>query len=76
MNWKYVLQELIDKELILGDAEEKKVAITAGDVRQEMENMFGPNIIANLDKIGLSMDEALKIVRRLDITPHDDDSSQ
>lgn len=61
-NWKGVLQELIDKELILADAEENKLPISSGDVRQEMEHLFGPNIIANLDKIGLSFEDAWKIV--------------
>lgn len=63
INWKSILQELIDKELILADAEENKIPLTPGDVRQEMEMLFGPNIIANLDKIGLTFDEAFKIVQ-------------
>lgn len=62
-NWKGVLEELIDKELILADAEENKLPISSGDVRQEMERMFGPNIIANLDKVGLTFDDAWKIVQ-------------
>lgn len=63
VNWKSFLQELIDKELILADAEESKLPVSAGDVRQEMETLFGPNVIGNLDSIGLSMDEAFKIVQ-------------
>lgn len=63
INWQGTLQELIDKELILADALENKVPLTAGDVRQEMETLFGPNIIANLDKIDLTFDEAFKIVQ-------------
>lgn len=63
VNWKHVLSELISKELILADAEENKLPVTNGDVRQEMESLFGPNIITNLDKIGLSYDEAQKIVQ-------------
>lgn len=63
INWKSTLQELIDKELILADAVENKVPLTPGDVRQEMESLFGPNIIANLDKIDLTFDEAFKIVQ-------------
>lgn len=63
INWKNVLQELINKELVMADAEENKLVITNGDVRQEMEQMFGPNIIANLDKIGMTLDEAWKIVK-------------
>lgn len=63
VNWPHVMRELIDKELILADAQESKLPISSGDVRQEMEILFGPNIIANLDKIGLSFDEAFKIVQ-------------
>ncbi|MFV0339508.1 MAG: peptidylprolyl isomerase [Parachlamydiaceae bacterium] len=63
VNWKHFLQELIDKELILADAEENKMVVSTGDVRQEMETLFGPNIIENLDKIGLQFDEAFKIVQ-------------
>lgn len=61
-NWKHVLQEFIDKELILADAVESKIEISSGDVRQEMELYFGPDIITNLDKVGLTFDEASKMV--------------
>lgn len=63
VNWKFVLEDLIGKELILADAEDNKLPVSNGDVRQEMESIFGPNIIANLDRIGLSYDEAWKMVR-------------
>jgi hypothetical protein len=63
MSWKYVLEDLIDKELILIDAIEHKVEVSGGDVRQEMESSFGPNIIANLDKIGMTFDDAAKIIQ-------------
>lgn len=62
-NWKQVLQESIDKELLLADAEENKLPVTNGDIRQEMETMFGPNIIGNLDKISLTYDEAWGIIK-------------
>jgi len=63
MNWKRVLQELIDMELIRADAEELNLPVSHGDIRQEMETMFGPNIIGTLDKMGLSMDEAAELVK-------------
>ncbi len=66
-NWKHVLNELIDKELILADAAEMKITVTQGDVRQEVEALFGPNIIINLDKAGLTLAEASKMVEA-DIT--------
>lgn len=62
-NWKNTMTEMIDKELILIDAEEMKITVSPGDVRQEMESMFGPNIILNLDKVGLTFDEAYKMVQ-------------
>lgn len=62
VNWKSILDELIDKELILADAAELKIEISGGDVRQELEVMFGPNMIDNLHKIGMSYDEASKII--------------
>lgn len=62
-NWKSMLKELINKELILADAEENKLQVNSGEVRQEMEHLFGPNIIGNLDKIGMTFDEAWKIIQ-------------
>jgi len=63
VNWKHFLNELIDKELILADAEEKKLPVSSGDIRQEMESTFGPNIIGNLDKIGMSYEDANNIIK-------------
>lgn len=63
INWRPTLQDLIDKELVLADAEENKIPIPAGDVRQEMEEIFGPNVIENLDANGLLFDEAFKMVQ-------------
>lgn len=62
VNWKHVLQDLISKELVLADAEENKFQVNNGDVRQEMEALFGPNVIGNLDKVGMTFEEAWKIV--------------
>lgn len=66
-NWPHVLRDMVDKELIMADAEEVKMPVSSGDIRQEMESMFGPNIITNLDKVGLSYEEAWAMVKS-DIT--------
>ena len=63
MSWKKVLEDLIDKELIKADAKEVQLPITHGEVRQEIENIFGPNIIANLDKAGLTYEEAFDLTK-------------
>lgn len=61
-SWKSVMEELIHKELILADAKEHKIEVSSGDIRQEMETSFGPNIIENLDKVGMSFDDAANIM--------------
>lgn len=62
VNWKDALSQLIDKELVLADAAETKMEISSGDIRQEMETMFGPNVIENLHDAGLTYDEAYKMI--------------
>lgn len=63
MSWKYVLEELIDQELMLADAEELKIELSRGDIRKEMERLFGPNVVANVQKAGLQYEEAIALVR-------------
>lgn len=61
--WRPVLMEMIDQQLILAEAQVKQIPLTDGEVREEMENRFGPNIMITLDKIGVSYDEAWQIVK-------------
>lgn len=63
INWKSILNDLVEKELVLADAEENNFKVSSGDVRQEMEKLFGPNIIANLDELGLSYDDAWNMLQ-------------
>ncbi len=63
-SWRPILMEMIDTELILSDAEEKEVKLTDGEVREEMEDRFGPGVQLTLEKIGLSYDDAWKMVRK------------
>lgn len=62
-NWQQILQDLIDRELIMADAEELKLQVTPGEIRQEMEELFGPNVHQNLDKVGLSFTDAWKMIQ-------------
>lgn len=57
-NWKATLQELIENELILLEAEKLKIEIPAGDVREEMKLHFGPNVVKKLEDVGITYDEA------------------
>ena len=61
--WREILTDMIHKELLLKSAEEYSIPCSAGDVRQEMEEVFGPNIIAALDEANLSYDEAFQMLQ-------------
>lgn len=61
--WRNALMEMIDQQLMLADAAEKQIPLNDGEVREEMENRFGPNIMFTLDKIGIPYDEAWKMVK-------------
>jgi hypothetical protein len=62
-NWRPVLMEMIDTELIISDAQDKEIALTDGDVREEMESRFGPNVLSTLEKIGLTFNDAWKMTK-------------
>jgi hypothetical protein len=62
-NWQNVLNELVDRQLILSFSEEKHFGVTNGDVREEMEEMFGPNMMMNLYEDGLSLNEVFEMVK-------------
>lgn len=56
--WNYVFNDMVSNELVYEDAKSRKVEVTQGDIRQQMDRLYGPQIITNLDKIGLTFDEA------------------
>jgi len=62
-NWRPVFMEMIDTELILSDAQDKEMKISDGEVREEMESRFGPNVTSTLDKIGLAYEDAWKMIK-------------
>ncbi len=63
VSWRQVLRELVDNELMLADAGVKEVALTDGEIREEMESRFGPNVMRTLEKIGLSYEETWALVK-------------
>lgn len=62
-SWRHVLMEMIDQQLILTEAAEKQIPLSDGEIREEMESRFGPNIMFTLDKIGLTYDETWKMIK-------------
>lgn len=60
--WKTTLGQMIDNELIITDAEAKKITVSDGDVRETIQEKFGPNVMITLDKLGITYEEARKMV--------------
>lgn len=63
MSWRHVLMDLIDNELIISDALDKEIKLSDGEVRETMEERFGPNVMQTLDRIGLTYDETWKMIK-------------
>lgn len=64
VNFEHMLASVIDDELILLDAVEKKIEVKDGDIRETMEELFGPDVVGKLDKIGLGYEEAWDLVKK------------
>jgi hypothetical protein len=60
--WKETLTQMIDTELMIADAERLEVKVSDAEVREEILNRFGPNIMPVLDKLALSYDEARTLI--------------
>lgn len=60
--WKKILAEMIDAELMIADAEKLELKITDAEVREQIHERFGPNIMKNLNKYHITYDEAKKMV--------------
>jgi hypothetical protein len=60
--WRNVLSQIIDQELVLSDSEGMDLKISDGDVREILLQRFGPNVMANLEKIGISYEEAREMI--------------
>ena len=63
-NWKHVLDEMVNTELILADFTAKEQKISDGEIREEMEQRYGPNVLLTLEDINLSYDEAWEMMKR------------
>lgn len=62
--WRQTLQEMIDHELMVADGESHQIKVSDGDVREEIQTRFGPNVMGTLDQLGISYDEARDMVQQ------------
>lgn len=61
-NWKEIFNEMVDRELVLADAAERQLPINDGEIREELEEVFGPHVIDSINQLGISYEEAWKHV--------------
>ncbi len=62
--WYQTLQQMIDHELMVTDAETREVKVSDGEVREEIQTRFGPNVMGTLDQLGITYDEAREMVHQ------------
>lgn len=61
--WRTVLGMVIDDYLIMADAEEKQIKVNDGEVREELQRLFGPDVVLNVDKLGMTLEEAFELIK-------------
>lgn len=61
--WKETLDHMINSELMMADAESREVKVSDGEVRETLQDRFGPNIMGTLNKLGISLEEARKMIQ-------------
>ncbi|MBB64891.1 MAG: hypothetical protein CMO81_07475 [Waddliaceae bacterium] len=57
-HWRQFFQDMVDRQLVIADADEQELPLTEGEIRLQIEQMYGPDVVGNLDRAGLSMEEA------------------
>lgn len=62
-NFNAMLTSVIEDHMVLADAEEKKITVSDGDVREEMESLFGPDVVLNIDSMGLTFEDVWKLLK-------------
>jgi hypothetical protein len=61
-HWQETLQQMVDTELMLADAERLEVKVSDAEVREEILRRFGPNIMPALDALSLPYEEARTLI--------------
>jgi hypothetical protein len=67
-NWRPLLEEMVNNALILSEAlskeeKAKHEIVDEGEIKKEIEEKFGPNVVENLNKAGLTYQEVFEEIR-------------
>lgn len=62
-SWRRILDDTVNTELMLLDAADRDMKLSDGEVREEVEKRYGPNVLLQLQDLGMSYEEAFKQVK-------------
>ena len=62
-SWETVLAAMIDDQLILADAKDKRIDASEGEVREALEKLFGHDPVLKLDELGVTYDEIFEMLK-------------
>lgn len=63
-NWRDVLDQMIDQELIVYDATQMELKITDKEIRERLLMRFGSNVMTALDETGITYEKARDMMRK------------
>jgi hypothetical protein len=58
--WRPVLKEMLDQKLMLADAKDRGISVSSGEVNEELQRRFGPNVPQTLDKLDMRYEDATR----------------
>ena len=62
-HWRNIFEDLVNRQLVLAWAEERQFPVSNGDIRQELEDIFGPEVMINLYESGFSLHDIQEMVK-------------
>lgn len=62
-NWRNTLKQMVENLLIIADAERLDAKIvTDAEIREKIHERHGPNVMASLDQLGITLEEAWEMI--------------
>ncbi|WP_194844121.1 peptidylprolyl isomerase [Candidatus Clavichlamydia salmonicola] len=62
--WRTITDSLIDEVLIVSDAEEKKITVNDSEIKEELERIFGLNVVNEADMLGMTLEDVTDLIKK------------
>ncbi len=67
-SWKFALIDMINSELMLAEAKSKDVKVEDTEIKEILQQRFGPDVTLTLAQLNLTYEEAFEIIKNEEIT--------